>query len=486
MHNTKLIRVLRTFTKDEWHEYEKIAASPYFNRGRNLTPFVKELRKFYPDFSSPKLTRQYLYAKVYKGKSYNDNTMKKMLSELFEMADLFLAVNTFRKNKFEVSRFAAIAYTEKRLGKHLADKISDMERGNTQYYSTFYFLNNIFIEVFKRFSFELLDKQELVTDTYYKEGEYQIMFFLTEMYQILSSIRTNKNLYNKDFPSNVSEYFFKNINLNQVIDYCRENKFRYSDILEIYILMIIILLERERPEYFHRLAALITEKYKQFSPEEAMNIFGFLANYSLNKIRAGLNEFRRTLFEINNLRLEIRNEHYPEKIMPKVYFSQQINNSIYLGEIEWTKNFINEYKNFLLPEYRDTMQSIGYALIYFRSGEYNKVINELSKTVFNDIRDKLQVKNLLARTYYELNENDTLYYFLDSYLHFHKTNRKVSRRDKKPIENFIMFLKKVILFKEGKYEKSLMELKNEISLQPELKFKDWLLEKVKSLKNPQI
>jgi hypothetical protein len=49
-----------------------------------------------------------------------------------------------------------------------------------------------------------------------------------------------------------------------------------------------------------------------------------------------------------------------------------------------------------------------------------------------------------------------------------------------------MFLKKVILFKEGKYEKSLMELKNEISLQPELKFKDWLLEKVKSLKNPQI
>jgi hypothetical protein len=42
MNNTKIVQVLRSFSAEEFREFEKFTASPYFSRGRDLIPLLKE------------------------------------------------------------------------------------------------------------------------------------------------------------------------------------------------------------------------------------------------------------------------------------------------------------------------------------------------------------------------------------------------------------------------------------------------------------
>ena len=86
MKDSKLIRLLKTFSKAEWKDFEKFAASPYFNKGRNYLPLLKALKKFYPGFESDKLTPENIYSSVYPSKKYNKNVVNTMASGLFLLA----------------------------------------------------------------------------------------------------------------------------------------------------------------------------------------------------------------------------------------------------------------------------------------------------------------------------------------------------------------------------------------------------------------
>jgi len=48
--DSKLIKLLKNFNSEEFKEFEKFVASPFFSRGRDLLPLFKALKPFYPGF----------------------------------------------------------------------------------------------------------------------------------------------------------------------------------------------------------------------------------------------------------------------------------------------------------------------------------------------------------------------------------------------------------------------------------------------------
>ena len=82
MKDTKLIQTLKTFTSDEIKNFEKFAASSYFNKGRNYLPLLTELKKFQPSFDNERLTAEYLYKKIYRGRKFNKQVMWNLVSGL--------------------------------------------------------------------------------------------------------------------------------------------------------------------------------------------------------------------------------------------------------------------------------------------------------------------------------------------------------------------------------------------------------------------
>ena len=77
MHDSRLIQTLKSFSKDEFKQFEKFVASPFFNNGRNYNPFLNELKKHYPSFENRKdsLKPESIYKKIYPGKNFNKQVM---------------------------------------------------------------------------------------------------------------------------------------------------------------------------------------------------------------------------------------------------------------------------------------------------------------------------------------------------------------------------------------------------------------------------
>src|SRR5262245_14354555 len=106
MKNTKLVNILKTFSKEEMKEFEKFVCSPYHNTGKNCMPLIKQLQKFYPEFESDVLTYENLYKKLYPGKKFNKQVMWNLTSAAEKMADEFIIHERLKKDEF--TRFSLL------------------------------------------------------------------------------------------------------------------------------------------------------------------------------------------------------------------------------------------------------------------------------------------------------------------------------------------------------------------------------------------
>src|SRR5689334_25124303 len=100
MKASKLINILRTFSKEEMGEFEKFAASPYHNTGKNIVPFLKQLQKYHPNFDDDKLSYEYFYTKLYPGKKFNKQVMWNLCSAMEKASAEFLIQQRLRADKF--------------------------------------------------------------------------------------------------------------------------------------------------------------------------------------------------------------------------------------------------------------------------------------------------------------------------------------------------------------------------------------------------
>src|SRR5438876_2863463 len=105
MKDSKLIQILKSFTKTEFSEFEKFTASPFHNEGRNFSLIIRELRKHHPGFSSKNFTTENIFGKIYTGKTYSTSLVYTTLSRILKMAQEFLMYKSYRKNKLSAKYY---------------------------------------------------------------------------------------------------------------------------------------------------------------------------------------------------------------------------------------------------------------------------------------------------------------------------------------------------------------------------------------------
>ncbi|HEY3250733.1 MAG TPA: hypothetical protein VGK25_06405, partial [Ignavibacteria bacterium] len=172
---------------------------------------------------------------------------------------------------------------------------------------------------------------------------------------------------------------------------------------------------------------------------------------------------------------------FPAGQIPKANYFSILNTALSLNKIEWSENFIKKYTSMIQHEIRESVRAIAYASLHFETKEYEKVLLNLNTIVFSDTMDKLQARSLVAKTYYEQRQFETLLDHIDSSKHFLKTNRSVSKLNEEFYGNFYNFIKKLISVNENADLHSIPVLKKEILATIKLGSKNWLLEKIKEL-----
>jgi hypothetical protein len=480
MKDNKLIQMLRTFSKEEMKQLEKFIASPYHNNGKNCLPLFKQLSRTYPHFTGETIVYENLYKKLYPGKKFNKQVMWNLASAMEKLLTEFLIQQRLNKNKFEKHVQLIEEYLDRKLFSLSTKEIQKLENYvHEQKIDSAFFSRLAAVEDYKKDHNLSIDKQHLVCENVLHKGESLILSFLMTLSGVISDLDANYRMYNARYNFNIPYEFIKNLNLNQVLEYMKKHGYEHTYIVELYYYIILIITEPENEDNFHNLKRIFGENHNKLTFQEKHVISGIMVNFcTAHSQTPGIREI---LFDLNNYRLKESLVFYPGNHIPKIVFIQMLINALSLNEIKWSEDFIESCAPRLNPENRDAMHALANAYLHAALKQYDKVLDFLNKVEYVDVRDKIHVKLLTAKAYYELDQTETLRNFIDSTRHFIKSNSGLNKLRQNVYGNFLNYLQKTVTLKENPDKAQIHLVKKEILELKEIPAKKWLNEKLDEL-----
>lgn len=484
MIGTKLIRLIKTFSPDEIKSFEKFIDSPYFNSVKNYITFFKEIKKFYPEFNDSNLKREYIYKKLYKGKPFNKQVMWNLTSKLEKLTEEFLIQRKLEANEYYRYSLLLVDLSQRELYNYYKSKLNDFEKysnslliGEEHETGIDYFKVKWKVSTSRGVYAQLLDRLALIGKIPVERSGYQLCGFIQHLAQDFYNMHFLEKTYNLSFDLNIPLLIFRELDLKKLIEELKYSKFKNTWILEFYYYKIMCLLEKNKEEHFTNFRKIFNEQYEQFSSQENYNTAATLTNYCLEKISEGKLKYREILFEINKFRLN-ENMFLSGGVFRKTLYIQILNTALSVSKIEWAEEFINKYSKYLKSDIRESIENLGKAFVYFKLKQYGDVHDSLNKVGFVDITDKLNVKNLIARTYYEKKEFEILLYHIDSTKHFLRNNKNISSSHKELHDNFYDFLHELVIAKDKNDVAKLRSLRKLLSRDITAIHREWLIENI--------
>lgn len=485
MKDSKLIQTLKTFTKEEIKNFEKFLASPFFNKGRNYLPLLNTLKKHYPEFENVNFTSENVYRILYPGKKFNKQVMWNQVSELEKLAMEFLVHSAIKKNKQEKFVLMFDELSGRNLDKQI---IKEIEKANKHINSVKlgknYFSFKWIVENSKAEYWNLLQgRQDKSLEGTVNSAEYLILNFLADLSVLAWDLHVMKIMYNTGDEINLAFELVRSLNLKKLVNISGINRNKYALVINFYFNKIMCALNEDDESYFFEMKKFFEHNYDLFDIQEQRNTIISIANYCALKMRTGNEKFLRILFELNKFRLEKEIEANKNGRINKALYHQILRNALSLGEIEWSEDFVRKFTSKLKREHQKTMNALARGYIYYAKSDYATSLEYLNKVEFIDLRDKLHVRILSAKAYYELNNTESLFYYIDSCKHFIGNNKDIEGDTKEAYLKFFNFLNKLMICKENPNPVKIKKLKENIHFATSLRLrhKTWLFEKLDEL-----
>ncbi len=242
--------------------------------------------------------------------------------------------------------------------------------------------------------------------------------------------------------------------------------------------MILCGLYPEIDKYYYYTRDFLLKNHKLFETSEKKNLAINLVNHCLWKIRLGFSDYQKELFLLIKFRVKHDLIAYQNGKISKAFFRTAVSSAIGVNEIKWAQKFIDEFTPLLFEEYQEEMRNFANACVYYNTRKYDDVLESLNKFKYTDVSDKMQVKNLIAETYYDMKEFELLTYHIDSAKHFLKKNKNVGIYMREANFKFFNYLHSMAEAVENNDLNKLVKLEENIRNDNPVNNKIWLLEKI--------
>lgn len=476
MHNSKLIKILKTLSPEEFRLLKKFLRSPFYNYTNSLVDLYEILRKYYPKFDSPRLKKEKVFERLFPDTSYNDKKMRHTLSECTLLVEEFLVALKLREDQQLKKRILTEAYGQRNIydlfERNTNELVEELENGpiDMETYSQLSTLHRHY------YFHPLTKKNKLAVPSLDKAMQQLDQSFAIQKLKLSTEMRARSNYLQEDY----SIKYFESILTN-----AKEDKENYPA-LSTYI-KLIDLFNTNATAIFLEIKNNFQVNMDLISESEQLSVLGYLLNYSIPKVNSGDPFYSSQILELYKIglssKLLVRNDR-----MTDFTFTNIIAIGSLLKEFDWTYHFIEDYESYLDDNIRAGAKALGRAFLYFHKQEFSEVIEVLVNEKFNQLLHHLRSRSLQLRAFYELFQQDDSYYeFLISNTYafekFIRRNDKIAKSRAEGYLNLISYTRKLANMKikwemEPKVKANLRD-----GLERETRFiaKKWILEKVKEL-----
>lgn len=482
MLNSKVIEILKTFSPGEMKRFGEFLLSPFHNKNKKAVALFELLKKYHPDFGDNNLTKENLFAKIFRSetKVFNDALVRNLLSDLMMLAEKYLAFSRFEKDTFNFSEKILSELNDRRLPDIFNKKIKQLSEtyGKSEFQGEVYFYEKFILEELKSANRQLSDNLKLYKDnTLIKASEYLSFYYLIKIFKLVNFFEYQK-LYNVDSDSNFAlsliRDFDPEITLNKLKNKAASEK--EVKILMVYYKMYRSIIYSDNNDMYFDFKDTLLKYGNLFSGLERLGLFICLTNSCVKKIDSGKESFSKECFNVYMLMLEQDLYSYYTGYFPMSAFSAILHTGLSSGEVRKVEIFISSYTPKLNPEHKKDAVNYSTAQICFHKKEYDKALEYIIKTDTDFSQFKYLLKILSLKIYYETEDYESVYYASDSFRHFLNNNKLVGENYRSEFGNFIKALDLLVKYRTEKDDTIRFKLEHFLE-SGSMAGKKWLMEK---------
>ncbi len=430
------------------------------------------LRKAYPEFTAAGLSKEELYSKMYPDEEYNDKKMRNIIHELSKTIEFYL-IHLDSIQEQDQFKMHLINQLEKRNLHKLYDiKLNSLDdlidgeenRDESYYYHKFQLAER------KRVFYEntsALGKNEIAHELLSAEIENFTNYFLTVVYRQLNLANYFKSFLSVDIKTDL---------YNHIADYLKKEKgiLRSNASLDIWNKFLELYKKKVSGGDVSELKRLLDENQKLFSKLDYQYLYTDLLNYCFKLYSGDESLYKEMLIELFNdiLKKEV---YIRNGIIHYQNYTSLVQWALELGDLSLAEDFINSFRNYLLPEFRDSAYSYNYACYYYKVKDYDKSLEMLRTVKSPDSYFRAGINDLMLKIFYEKNDFDHALNLIDSYKHFLANNKTLPPEYKLSREKFLKYYKELVKLGLGSSRSSPGLLLEKLEKESEIFSKDWLI-----------
>jgi len=464
---SKVYKVLKKCSKTELNRFQQFLESPYFNKRKDLVLLYQQL---VVDRSNA-IDAVQLYRKVAPKKTYKAQDLRLLLSYLYKHLEQFLIYENYNRQqesismelqKIEVFRqLDLLKYAQR----SLQNAQSHLE-GNAEQNADFFWNR-----------YQLLEKGFEFSSVQNPSGEHEfqqivealdVSFIATKLRQSCQSL-SHQAIYKYSFKDELMEY---------LIPYIEQHKLHQIPAIGIYYYIYLSLTNNENSIHFEQIQNQFYWYSNCFPDKELRDIHLMLVNYCVKQVNK--NDFSYLRILLNLYQHGLNNSYIIEKgILSRFTYTNIVKIGIRCGELEWVQEFVENFKNNLEKQYRESTYYINLASIAYATKDYDKALFYLQRYNFKNVILNLTAKVLQMKIFYELEEKEVLESHLKAMENFIR-RKEVLGYHRENYSNIIKFttqLNAVNIYDTA----ALQKLKYKIETISVLTEKNWLIEQTNAL-----
>jgi len=248
--------------------------------------------------------------------------------------------------------------------------------------------------------------------------------------------------------------------------------------IQLYRLIILSLTEPENETAFASLKSKVPEISKNLPESEITDLYQYLLNYCIRKINSGRLKFQDELLAVYQSALE-HDALLTNGKISQWDFKNVVTIALRTGNTEYAREFIHGYKQALPSTQRTNALAYNLANLHFSEQNYRAAISQLQKVDLDDVFYRLDARSILLKSYYELDDQDALFYHATAFRSMLNRNRKVSDQQRKLYLNLIKHT--LSLSRSAGDKPKVKAIKNRIQEKPNVADLRWLESKIREL-----
>ncbi len=469
MENSKLLVLVRTFSVAECRELSEFASCQLHSKKAYIAELLDFILAKAPDFNPQNLQKEQAWKHLYPNKPYNDTRIRRLMTDAQKLCEQFIVYKQLNQNQIQQKIYQLQYYRSHKLKKHFDSTLREIEKLKTQYQKT-----NIWTP-FYEFAIEreksiFIAQQRIRT----VEPNLQLMTDKLDLFYLVNKLKSCCYILNYQ-NLNAKEYQLPL--LEEVLQHLNKLDETQHPLLQFYYQALLTLSEEKSLEYFRKMKQILQENHPVFESKELVDMFVFARNYCIKQANKGNTHFLQDLFDLYQLETELGLIVIDNQLSPFTY-KNVVTLGIKLKKFEWTENFIETYKEYLVDEFRASTYAFNLARLYFDQGAFEKVIPLLYQVAYKEIFLELSAKTMLMKTYYELEEFDALESFIDSFQMFLRRKKSLAYHQVNYL-NLLKFVRRMIRLDRSNKTK-INAFKEEVKNATDLADANWLIEKLKT------